>query len=318
MKLLQRLLGCLLFLTIPCSIAAAPVTIATWNIEHLRMSNLDGPTQRKDADFNRLKSYALKLGADIVALQEIEGPAAARRVFPASMYNYFFTARQNPMQTGFAVKRHLNVLQNPDYEDLQINDETFTAADLTVILDQHTTVRLLSVHLKSGCWGDALTTDSFACKSLSKQVDALERWIDARAAAGEPYIVLGDFNRRFDLRSDTFWPEIDDGMPAGSDLTRVTAGRIDRCWNSRYPKFIDHIVLDHSSARWIVRDSFRQLVYTESTRLQKKLSDHCPISVIIDPALTGKNTQKDIILMKIDLIEQQLEELRQLLDGQEK
>ncbi|MDH3690729.1 MAG: hypothetical protein OEU36_14870 [Gammaproteobacteria bacterium] len=38
--------------------------------------------------------------------------------------------------------------------------------------------------------------------------------MDARAAAGIPFIVMGDFNRRFDVPGDEFWPEIDDGKPA--------------------------------------------------------------------------------------------------------
>ena len=314
MKLLRPLLFCMLFLTNPWLSIAAPFTIATWNIEHLRKSNLDGPNPRNDSDFERLKRYARKLDADIVALQEVEGPAAARRLFPSSMYNYFFTDQQSPMRTGFAVKKHINVLQNPDYKELKINDETFTGADLTVILDEKTTVRMLVVHLKSGCWGDPLNTDSSACRALSMQLGVLERWIDARAAEGEPFIVLGDFNRRFDSRADTFWPEIDDGIPAAADLFRITAGRIDRCWGSRYPKFIDHIVLDDSASDWVVSGSFRQLVYAEGTRLKKKLSDHCPISIIIDPSLTGNDTEMDRILMKIDLIEQQLKELRQMLN----
>ena len=314
MKLLQPIVLCTLFLSIPWPSTAAPFTIATWNIEHLRKSNLDGPNQRNNADFKRLKQYAKTLDADIVALQEVEGPAAAGRVFPSSTHNYFFTDQQGPMRTGFAVKKHINVLQNPDYQELKINDETFKGADLTVILDEQTTVRLLNVHLKSGCWGDPLNTDSVACRALRMQVGALERWIDARAAEGEPFIVLGDFNRRFDSRVDTFWPEIDDGIPAAADLSRITAGRIDRCWGSRYPKFIDHIVLDESASDWIVNGSFRQLVYTEGNRMKKKLSDHCPISIIIDPSLTGNDTEKDRILIKIDLIEQQLKELRQMLN----
>ena len=314
MKLLRPSLFCVLFLTIPCLGITAPLTIATWNIEHFRKSNQDGPNQRNDSDFKRLKHYAGKLDADIVALQEVEGPAAARRVFASSTYNYFFTDQQSAMRTGFAVKKHINVLQNPDYHELKINDETFTGADLTVILDEQTTVRMLSVHLKSGCWGDPLDTDSAACRALSMQVGALERWIDARAAEGEPFIVLGDFNRRFDSRADTFWPEIDDGIPAGADLFRITAGRIDRCWGSRYPKYIDHIVFDDSASDWIVSGSFRQLIYAEGTRLKKKLSDHCPISIIIDPSLTGNDTEIDRILIKIDLIEQQLKELRHMLN----
>jgi endonuclease/exonuclease/phosphatase family metal-dependent hydrolase len=307
---------CLALLTLAGTLDASPLTIASWNIRHLRSADQDGPAPRTDSDYARLRRYAEKLGADVVALQEVEGPAAAQRVFPADSYNFFFTAQQSRMLPGFAVKNHINVIQNPDYEPLSVNDETFSAADITIIIDDRTTLRLLAVHLKTGCWGDALSTDSDACRTLSMQAGALERWIDARAAEGEPFIVLGDFNRRFDIRDDAFWAEISDGIPAGANLLRVTEGKLDRCWGGRYPKFIDHIVLDQSASGWVVAGSFRQLTYTESAKLKNRLSDHCPISIIIDPALSGQHTEKDRILIKLDLIEQQLRELRQMLEQQ--
>ena len=141
----------------------------------------------------------------------------------------------------------------------------------------------------------------------------MEKWIDARAAEGEPFILLGDFNRRFDILGDTFWPEIDDGEPANADLSRVTKGKINECWNKIYPMFIDHIVYDRLASDWIVEDSFSQLVYTEGTELKKKLSDHCPISSIVDPELAGEGTQFTRILNKIASIEEQLEELKKMV-----
>ena len=46
--------------------------------------------------------------------------------------------------------------------------------------------------------------------------------IDDRAAEGIPFIVLGDFNRRFDASDDEFWQAIDDGKPRNADLRYLT------------------------------------------------------------------------------------------------
>jgi endonuclease/exonuclease/phosphatase family metal-dependent hydrolase len=291
---------------------AKPIKIATWHIEHLRDKNNEGPNKRKNVDYERLAMYAKQLDADIIALQEVEGPAAARRVFSPDKYDFYFSRRNNPMLTGFAVSKNFNVIQNEDYDDLNVTGGLRHGTDITVIIGD-IEIRMLSVHLMAGCWRDPLSTNKDACNKLRAQLAELEKWIDARAAEGEPFIVLGDFNRRFDILGDTFWPEIDDGEPANADLSRVTKGKINECWNKIYPMFIDHIVYDRITSGWVVEEGFSQLVYTEGTELKKKLSDHCPISSIIDPELAGKQTQFTRILDKIDSIEKQLEELKKMV-----
>lgn len=88
-----------------------------------------------------------------------------------------------------------------------------------------------------------------------------------------------------DISNDDFWPEIDDGRPPNADLSRVTEGQVSDCWAWEFPLYIDHIVLDRIASKWVVDGSFSQLTYTEGDGLKKKLSDHCPVSIIIDPAL---------------------------------
>ena len=77
--------------------------------------------------------------------------------------------------------------------------------------------------------------------------------------------------------------------------------------------YIDHIVLDRVSSKWLVDGSFRQTVYTEGESLKEKLSDHCPLSIIIDPALDVVDPEMKKILDKINQIEEQLKELRQMV-----
>lgn len=130
--------------------------------------------------------------------------------------------------------------------------------------------------------------------------------------------MLGDFNRRLNETGDEFWFEIDDAMPPNADLTNSTAPFISQCWESQYPSFIDHIVSDRLASQWLVRDSFEQILFTETIDQQDKLSDHCPIAVSFDipavdaPEPTLSETQGQI-LERIEAIKRELRALRELI-----
>ena len=258
--------------------------IATWNIEHLRAEENQGDVKRSQADYERLAEYAQELDADIIALQEVDGEEAAQRVFSPDEYDFFFSSRQNPQLTGFAVRNNINATQNPDFTELGLDGSLRYGTDISVSHNGQD-LRLLSIHLKSFCFDDPLDTNNRDCRKLNEQVDVLESWIDARATEDIPFIVLGDFNRRFDAPRDDFWPEIDDSSPANADLSRATEGHTSQCWNGRYPEYIDHIVLDKLAAEWQIEGSFAQLLFSaEDGRYEDKLSDHCPISIELDLA----------------------------------
>lgn len=256
--------------------------VATWNIEHLRSKNNQGAVKRSDDDYERLKRYAEILDADIIALQEVDGAEAASRVFDPTLYKFYFSNRNNKMRTGFAVKKDLVVIHHPDYTALDVNGNKSLrfGTDITVIHD-HDSLRLMSLHLKSTCWAKPLGgTNNSPCEKLERQMNALEEWIDDRAIESIPFLVLGDFNRRFDAPGDEFWPSIDDGVPLNSDLLNVTEGIQSECWNGEYPLFIDHIVLDRRATELLIEGSMHQLCYDIQDEIFKdKLSDHCPISI---------------------------------------
>ena len=129
-------------------------------------------------------------------------------------------------------------------------------------------MRLLSVHLKSGCSaGDR----NDACPVLFQQVPVMERWIDGRAAEGMRFAVLGDFNRRLVMPGDAVWADWDDGVPANADLARASGDQSARC-NPRYKDFIDYIVLDRRAGADV-------LAFEEKTFSADALSDHCAIKV---------------------------------------
>jgi len=260
---------------IPCDIVAPP----------------ERSMRRTATDFSRLQAYARTLNADIIALQEVDGPAAAGLVFPN--YNFCFTHREHPQNVGFAVRAGIP-FRCADYPALGLGrDGLRWGADLTLYPGSVRQIRLLSVHLKSGCPYQLLTNRREDCQRLAEQVPVLERWIDARATDQQPFAVLGDFNRRLARERSTahdrhgrligMWPELDDGDPPEADLTNVTNGQPYRpcLLGERYDEFIDHIVLSRSLATHVVPGSFEQLTYDREDSRKGRLSDHCPVAITL-------------------------------------
>src|SRR6185312_15385322 len=105
-------------------------------------------------------------------------------------------------------------------------------------------LRLLAVHLKTGCWSKPLTAHLRSCETLAEQLPVLERWIAARRHDGTPFLVLGDFNR--DMKAgDPFLAALERAAP----LTVPTSTRSDPCWGEN-SDFIDHIVAGGAARRW--------------------------------------------------------------------
>ncbi|HUD71398.1 MAG TPA: endonuclease/exonuclease/phosphatase family protein [Dongiaceae bacterium] len=268
----------------PSQAPAARLRVATWNLEWLARTPGQGPVPRRAADYRRLAAIAVRLDADLVALQEVDGPEAARRVFDPATYDFIFTGDvTNRQRTGFAVRRGLQVTRHPDLVDLAVETGARRGADLTVHL-AGADLRLLAVHLKSGCAGGPIDGAEAPCSTLKRQQAVLESWIDARVAAGEPFLVLGDFNRRFEA-PDRFWIDLDDGEPPGADLVDLAEGRSPACWGGRHRQFIDHAVLGRATAGWVVPGSFASPDYLpEERRYESTLSDHCPLRFTLDTA----------------------------------
>ncbi|HWT08734.1 MAG TPA: hypothetical protein VN329_06190, partial [Roseomonas sp.] len=155
-------------------------------------------------------------------------------------------------------------------------------ADITVRDGDGPAIRLLSVHLDGGCARDSvLRPDSRDCQNLGRQAAILRDWIAARRQEGIAFAILGDFNRHME-RNDEFLGVLAEAAP----LTRATQGFSNPCTarEGQARRFIDHILLGGPARDWVVRDSFRVLVYAErDPAVRALLSDHCPISLRIDP-----------------------------------
>lgn len=289
--------------------------LATWNVEYLMTpethANLRGNCAeqggmvggddrtlpcaitrrepRTPEDFASLRNYAARLRADIIALQEVDGPEAAALVFPG--YDYCFSTRGHTQKNGFAIRRGLPYRCEPEYEPLSVENAARRGVVATFFPGTVNEFRLMSVHLKSGCPAGPLTAPGRNCELLSRQVAPLEAWIEEQARAGRRFGLLGDFNRRFSLekgpardeqgRQLNVFAEIDDGEPAESKLTDVThRAKFTPCTrDSPYREYIDTILLGRDLAKAIQKKSFVRVTFNDAEAQQRWLSDHCPVGI---------------------------------------
>ena len=273
------LLG-LLILAAPAQ--AAELKIATWNLEWLTDRPAGDPGLPKDvhrkqlSDVAVLRAYATKLAADVVAFQEVDGPRSAATVFPPDRYTLHLTGDAVTQRVGFAVRPGLRFTANPDLVGLDVNQAAQfhlrSGADITLELPGGK-LRLLNVHLKTGCREDRLASARTQCTTLARQLPVIQGWIAQRRDEGVPFLLLGDFNRWMDGR-DEFYA----ALAATAPLLRPTAGQTSPCWGGG--GFIDHIIAGGAARGWVRPDSLRVMVYTEQgIAWKQRLSDHCPVSV---------------------------------------
>ncbi len=312
---MKRALAAILLLALPGSALAERLMLASWNLEWMMLPatfdqlaakcldhglraggsdraipcNIVPDSRWSDAEIARIRKFASTLPADVIALQEIDGIEIARRIFPDR--EFCFTKRLHVQNVGFAIRRGIPYRCNRDYRALGLaGNNVRWGVDVTIYPGTPREVRVLGVHLKASCNRDPLWYPREDCKVLSEQVPILEAWIDRRAKNENLFAVIGDFNRRFDRESElardphdrvaAMWPELDDGEPAGADLTDAGADHGPLACNNGHGgrMAIDHLVLGRRLARRMVADSFRVWEYPFGPRWP----DHCVISVELD------------------------------------
>jgi endonuclease/exonuclease/phosphatase family metal-dependent hydrolase len=246
------------FLALSRSAPAAELKIATWNLDWLTARPAGDPALPPDVvpkrpeDIALLAGYAARLSADVVALEEVDGPAIAARLFPPDRYALHFTGDRVVQRVGFAIRRDLAFNANPDLVALDPYPDAphplRSGADVTLRFGAGL-LRLLAIHLKSGCRDEPLTASHrTACETLRQQLPALEGWIAQRRAEGVPFVILGDFNRWLDP-PDQMWTALNTAAP----LVDAAAGRDNPCWGGA--PFIDHILAGAAARTWMEPDT---------------------------------------------------------------
>ena len=277
--LMPRLLALLALL--PSAAVAGDLKVTTWNLEWLTTRPPGDPALPADvvpktaADFAVLKRYAAQLGADVVAMEEVDGPAAASVLFPPDRYALYFTDDDVVQRVGIAVRRGIAVHRNPDLTGLDLYPEARhhlrSGLDLTLDLPSGP-LRLLAVHLKTGCQRDNLDTSSRPqCATLRGQLPVLQGWVAQRRREDVPFVMLGDFNRWMGPEDDMLA-----ALRADAPLALADEGHDSPCWGGG--RFIDHILAGGAARGWLDPGSLRVLVYREGADRKEHLSDHCPVS----------------------------------------
>ncbi len=214
--------------------AHAGIRIATWNLGNLHAKLgeplRDGSPARDADDIRRLNKVREAIDADVFALQEVNGPVAARLIFPSPEYELCVSSRYiADMQRGWydqrklgadtgqsdriytiiAIKRrsfaliechyypHMSIF---DFDEDGVAREVRRGVSVRLFWDDND-LTLINVHLKSGCPAKAIApvdgeNSDPDCRTLERHVNALEAWADAYIAQGRAIAIVGDFNRR--------------------------------------------------------------------------------------------------------------------------
>jgi endonuclease/exonuclease/phosphatase family metal-dependent hydrolase len=318
-------LGWVMGLAVLSGPAHAGLTLATWNMEWLMtpaahddlatrcMRQQPGsseralpctpgrtpPPSRSTADFDALARTAAQLRgmhqADLVGLQEVDGPEAARLVFRQGWKLDCFVQRAHPQKVGFAIREGLPYRCNGDLRALDVDGSSRAGADISLWPGTPREVRVLSVHLKSGCFTGKLDRSFGPCGRLQQQVPIVEQWIDQRVRDGVAFAVLGDFNRHLD--KDARYPAgpdedaplnvvqaWSDHNPPGAVLWRATEGApVVPCdADDTHRQYIDDIFIDQRLADRQKNRRFARLPYDPADR-GRQLSDHCPLVWSLQP-----------------------------------
>ena len=274
-------------LTFACPSTALELRVATWNLEHLADTHAEGCVGREDADYSALAERIDALDADVVAFQEVENTAAAQRVFDEARWSVEVStrpstgsgppcrgrpsARLGRLATGIAVRAGLEYTRNADFSAIAGGNRFLRwGTDVTVTRGGED-LRVLSVHLKSGCWSadqDDNASSAATCTTLREQMETLAEWIAERREEETPLVIVGDFNRRMAVPGDWAWVLLSEDNPG---LSLITAGRISRC-DARYPEYIDHVLFDADTGVSMPLGSF------EEAERSTPHPDHCAVS----------------------------------------
>lgn len=251
------------------------------------------PPTRSTADFDALARTAQRLHdgaqADAVALQEVDGAMAARQVFRQGWTLDCFVNRTHPQKVGFAIREGTPYRCNGDLSALDVDGSTRAGADVTLYPGTPREVRLLAVHLKSGCFDGKLDRQFAPCQRLRQQVPVLERWVDERVREGIAFAILGDFNRHLDKDSQypagpdesqpfNLFNALSDNEPAGAVLVRATEGAdsIPCSADDRHKRYIDDILVSEKLAARAAQKQFTRVPFAIEDQ-GRLLSDHCPV-----------------------------------------
>jgi endonuclease/exonuclease/phosphatase family metal-dependent hydrolase len=321
LKLIILLLGLTPFLTLHA--LADTLRIGSWNIQDFhRAENFSlrdfgdiKSVKRQPNDFAALAKYRNLFSrdgtpADVLALQEIGTKAALEKLFPADTYLTIMSRRwqtddapegEGDVYTALAIRKDSGVtlIKENHLPLLAVlhTDGCPTRAGTGALLEfQGQQFWFLSVHLKSSCPTNINlhTTSDDDCETHWQQMPILADWIASKRQTGIPFIIAGDFNRRYRQMNfeDSGWEVLNGVQPDEPILEPwlmahpTTATRKCPTRKGKGTQPIDWIMLDPKLNDAFISGSYWERRFTRDDVLQtqygKGLSDHCPISIDLE------------------------------------
>ncbi|HAS6900124.1 TPA: hypothetical protein I7286_08745 [Vibrio parahaemolyticus] len=198
-------------------VTGKPLSIATWNMEHLAVENDKGCMPRVSKDYLKLKKYAETVDADIFALQEIQNVDALKRVFDTNKYTLIISDRpetkpydckvwdeklKKKVKTGkksttqnvaWAVKKDIKYKYSASDNIRELDLNTYLRYGLVLQLPEHE-LTLVNLHLKSSCYDGNLPSYDAGCTVKQIQLERLKKWVDQQG--DQKIVLLGDWNTK--------------------------------------------------------------------------------------------------------------------------
>ena len=295
---------------------SAAMRVATWNVEHLAYPFTEGCKPRSAEEIAALKKYAQSLDANIIGLQEVASEQAVRQLFPEDEWQVIMSARpdsesyecrengftSSQQKVAYAVRKGIVVKKVTQLSEIAL-DNPGLRYGLAITVDTPLgETEILNLHLKSGCFVDDYNRkDSDACQKVAKQVPVLQNIVEKYELSGKPYVVLGDFNHRLTAPYNRMTRMLKSSAKSLSIASQYLIG----C-HPWYPAPIDNIVVGNTNPEPITKSV--QVFKFEDMTVENMLSDHCAVSVDIQPVesflsrgLTWVQTSKEFELMTLGI-----------------
>ncbi len=238
------------------------LSLMSWNVEWLDAAG-QGMVPRTQSELDEMAQVIAKSSPDVVVLQEVASEKAARQLLPKGAWTLYLENRKDDQLVAIGVREGLASTGHADVRSVAVGNSGLRAGVDVEVETASGPLRLLGVHLKAGCQWDPLRGKD-ECEVLGQQAAAIEAWVDDRTRENVHVVVMGDFNRQMH-RGDAFFVELNDGDPAGLDLS-LGPEKLPACEPKRRQS-IDHIISDAGRL-----SGSRQIPLA-----QPPLSDHCPI-----------------------------------------
>lgn len=251
----------------PLKSGPTSLSLMSWNVEWLDTAG-QGMVPRTQSELDEMAQVISKAGPDVVLLQEVASEKAARLLLPKSAWTLYVEDRKDDQRVVVGVRQGLTSRAHPDHRAVAVGNRGLRHGVDVEVETASGPLRVLGVHLKAGCQWDPLQGKD-ECEVLGKQADAIEDWVDARHSEGVHLVVMGDFNRQMH-RNDDFFLELNDGDPAGLNLS-LGPEKLQACEPKRR-QTIDHII----------SDAGRLSTSKQIPLQQPPLSDHCPILAVLE------------------------------------